>query len=68
MVASSTRSAQSRSGRRGCRQLVAQDQDLCIKISATFQASSRRDGRSQEVSRVIRRKTNRRHMTVIITT
>jgi hypothetical protein len=34
-----------------------------FKISAIFHASSRRDSRSHEVIRVIRRKTNRRHMT-----
>jgi hypothetical protein len=34
-----------------------------IKISAFFQASSRRDSRSQEAARVARRKANRRHMT-----
>jgi hypothetical protein len=33
-----------------------------IKISAVFHASSRRDSRSPGASRVIRRKTNRRHM------
>jgi hypothetical protein len=32
-------------------------------ISAVFQASSRRDSRSQEAARVVRRKTNRRHIT-----
>ena len=36
---------------------------LRVKISAVFQASSRRDSRSQEAARVVRRKTNRRHMT-----
>jgi hypothetical protein len=34
-----------------------------IKIPAIFHASSRRDSRSHEVIRVLRRKTNRRHMT-----
>jgi uncharacterized protein (DUF2384 family) len=38
-------------------ELVAQDQ-----ISAICHVSSRRDSRSQEATRVIRRKTNRRHM------
>jgi hypothetical protein len=32
------------------------------KISAAFHASSRRDSRSHVITRVIRRKTNRRHM------
>jgi hypothetical protein len=32
------------------------------RISAVFQASSRRDSRNHEVICVIRRKTNRRHM------
>ena len=34
-----------------------------IRISAIFHASSRRDSRSHAVTRVIRRKGNRRHMT-----
>ena len=34
-----------------------------IRISAIFHASSRRDSRSHVVTRVIRRKANRRHMT-----
>ncbi len=33
-----------------------------IRISAIFHASSRRDSRSHAVTRVIKRKTNRRHM------
>jgi hypothetical protein len=33
-----------------------------IKISAVFHVSSRRDSRSHAVTRVIRRKANRRHM------
>jgi len=33
-----------------------------IKISAVFHLSSRRDSRSHAATRVIRRKTNRRHM------
>jgi hypothetical protein len=33
-----------------------------IKISAVFHLSSRRDRRSHAATRVIRRKTNRRHM------
>jgi hypothetical protein len=40
------------------RDLVAQDQDL-----GGLPRSSRRDSRSHAASRVIRRKTNRRHMT-----
>jgi hypothetical protein len=43
-----------------------QDGDLVarwIKISAVFHLSSRPDSRSQEAARVVRRKTNRRHMT-----
>jgi hypothetical protein len=39
-------------------ELVAQDQ-----ISAVFHASSRRDSRSHVVTRMMRRKANRRHMT-----
>jgi hypothetical protein len=39
-------------------ELVAQDQDLCDR-----HASSRRDSRSHEAVRVIRKKTSRRHMT-----
>jgi hypothetical protein len=38
-------------------QELAADQDLGV-----FQVSSRRDSRSQEATRVVRRKTNRRHM------
>ena len=34
-----------------------------IRISAVFHASSRRDSRSHETARLVRRKTNRRHMT-----
>src|SRR6266571_1905391 len=33
-----------------------------IRISAVFHVSSRRDSRSHEVTRMMRRKTNRRHM------
>ena len=62
-VASSARSAQSRFGRRGCRRCRTASWWRRIKISAVFHASSRRDSRSHEVIRVIRRKTNRRHMT-----
>ncbi len=62
-VASSARSAQSRFGRRGCRRCRTASWWRRIKISAIFHASSRRDSRSHEVIRVIRRKTNRRHMT-----
>ena len=62
-VASRARSAQFRSGQRGCRRLrdgdlVAQD----AKISAVFRASARQRC-SHATSRVIRRKAQRRHMT-----
>ena len=62
-VASSARSAQFRFGRRGCRRCRTASWWRRIKISAVFHASSRRDSRSHAAIRVIRRKTNRRHMT-----
>jgi len=45
--------------------LPLQDGELVarIRISAIFHASSRRDSRSHVVTRAMRRKTNRRHMT-----
>ena len=62
-VARSARSAQSKFGRRGCCRCRTASWWRRSKISAVFHASSRRDSRSHEVIRVIRRKTNRRHMT-----
>src|SRR6266568_3302613 len=61
-VASSARSAQSSLGRRGCRRCRTASWWRRIRISAVFYASSRRDSRSHEAVRVIRRKTNRRQM------
>jgi hypothetical protein len=61
-VASRARSAQFRFGRRGCRRCRTASWWRGIKISAVCHASSRRDSRSHEVTCVIRRKTNRRHM------
>jgi hypothetical protein len=61
-AASRARSAQFSLGRRGSRCKTATWWRR-IKISAAFHASSRRDSRSHVASRVIRRKTNRRHMT-----
>ena len=61
-AASSARSAQSRFGRRGCRRCRTASWWRRIKISAVFHASSRRDSRSHEAIRVIRRKKSRRHM------
>ena len=61
-VASRARSAQCRFGRRGCCRCRTASWWRRIKISAVFHVSSRRDSRSQEATRVIRRKTNRRHM------
>jgi hypothetical protein len=57
-VANRARSAQFRFGRRG----TTASWWRRIKISAVCHASSRRDSRSHEATRVIRRKTNRRHM------
>jgi hypothetical protein len=62
-VASRARSAQVRRGRRGCRRCRTASWWRRIKISAVFHASLRRDSHSHEVTRVIRRKTNRRNMT-----
>jgi hypothetical protein len=62
-VTSRARSAQFSFGRPGCRRCRTASWWRRIKISAVFQVSSRRDSRSQETARVIRRKTNRRHMT-----
>ena len=61
-VARSARSAQFRFGRRGCRRCSTASWWRKIKISAVCHASSRRDSRSHEAIRVIRRKANRRHM------
>ncbi len=60
---SRARSAQFRFGRHGCRRCRTASWWRKIKISAVFQVSSRRDSRNQEAVRVVRRKTNRRHMT-----
>jgi hypothetical protein len=62
-VASRARSAQFTFGRFGCRRCSTASWWRRIKISAVSHASSRRDSRSHVVTRVIRRKTNRRHMT-----
>jgi hypothetical protein len=62
-VASRALSAQFSFGRRGCRRCGTVSWWRRIKISAIRQASSRRDSRSHVTVRVIRRKTNRRHMT-----
>jgi hypothetical protein len=62
-VASSARSAQSRCGRRGCRRCSTASWWRRIKISALRHAPSRWDSRSHVVTRVMRRKANRRHMT-----
>ena len=62
-TASSARSSQFRSGRRGCCRCRTASWWRRIKISAVCHASSRRDSCNHEATRVIRRKTNRRHMT-----
>jgi hypothetical protein len=62
-VASSALSAQFTVGRRGCRRCRTASWWRRIKISAVFHVSSRRDSRSHAASRVVRRNTNRRHMT-----
>ena len=62
-IASSARSAQFSFVRRGCRRCRTASWWRRIKISAVFQVSSRRDSCSHAATRVIRRKTNRRHMT-----
>ncbi len=61
-AACSARSAQFSFGRRGCRRSRTASWWRRIKISAVFHVSSRRDSRSHEATRVIRRNTNRRHM------
>jgi hypothetical protein len=61
-AASRARSAQFSFGRRGCRRCKTASCWRRIKISAVFHLSSRRDRRSHAATRVIRRKTNRRHM------
>ena len=61
-AASRARSAQFSFGRRGCRRCRTASWWRRIKISAVFHVSSRRDSRSHAATRVIRRKTNRRHM------
>ena len=62
-VASRARSAQSRFGRRGCRRCRTASWWRRSRITAVFHDSFRRDSRSHDVIRVIRRKTNCRHMT-----
>ena len=62
-AASSARSAHFRCGRRGCRRCSTASWWRRIKIPAICHASSRRDSRSHVVTRVMRRKANRRHMT-----
>ena len=62
-VASRARSAQVSFGRRGWRRCSTASWWRRIKISAIRHVSSRRDSCSHEAVRVIRRKTNRRHMT-----
>jgi hypothetical protein len=61
-AASRARSPQFTFGRRGCRRRATASWWRRIKISAVCHACSRRDSRSHEATRVIRRKTNRRHM------
>ena len=62
-VAMSVRSAQSSLGRRGCRRCRTASWWRRIRISAVFHVSSRRASRSHAASRVVRRNTNRSHMT-----
>ncbi len=62
-IASSARSAQFSSGRRGWRRCSTASWWRRIKISAIRHVSWRRDSSSHDAVRVIRRKTNRRHMT-----
>jgi hypothetical protein len=62
-AASRARSARFTSGRRGCRRCSTAGWRRRIKISAVCHVFSRRDSRSHEATRVIRRKTNRGHMT-----
>jgi len=59
-VAIRARSAQSRSGRRGCRRRRTVSRWRRIRISVVFHVSSRRDSCSQEAVLVIRRKTDRK--------
>ena len=61
-AASRARSVQFSFGRRGCRRCNMASWWRRIKISAVFHVPSRRDSRSHAATRVIRRKTNRRHM------
>ena len=61
-VATSARSAQFSFGRRGCRRCSMASWWRRIKISAVFHVSSRWASRSHAAPRVIRRKTNLRHM------
>jgi len=62
-AASRARSAQASFGRRGCRRCGTASWWRRIKISAVFHVSSGPDSRSHAASRVIKRNTNRRHMT-----
>jgi hypothetical protein len=50
-------------GRRGCRRCRTASLWRRIRISAVFHASSRRDSRGHVITRVTKRKTNRKHMT-----
>jgi len=61
-AASRVRSAQFSFGRRGCRRCRTASWWRRSRISAVFHASSRRDSCSHAATRVIRRKTKRRHM------
>ncbi len=60
-VASRARSAQASLGRCGCPRCITESWRRKIKIPEVFRASSHRDSRSHVITRVIRRKTNRRH-------
>ena len=62
-AASRARSAQFTCGRRSCRRCRTASWWRRIRISAVFHAASRGDSLSHMVTRVMRRKTNRRHMT-----
>ena len=61
-AASRARSAQLTFGRRGCRRCTTASWWRRIKICAVCHASSRRDSRSHQATRVISRNTNRGHM------
>jgi hypothetical protein len=61
-VARSARSARLSFGRRGCRRCRTASWWRRIRISAVFHVSSRRDSRGHAAIRMVRRKTNRRHM------